>query len=268
MRILREPLLHFMVLGLLVYGAARQFDGEGDRYRIDAGPEQRARIATTYQQQYGAPPTDAQLQYLLDQFVRSEILYREGLALGLDRDDEIVRRRVVQKIEFLNEDTAEITADEAQLEQFFAAHQSRYLEPASVSFTQAYFCADPRGEADAHRRAANALAHNAVRGDRFEGGDRFTGLTSAQAQRVFGDSQLTAALFTAPSGNWTGPFRSAFGWHLIRIDRREPAQAPALSAVLDRVRADYVAAERERRNESEFRRLASKYRIVTERASS
>ena len=142
MRILREPLLHFMVLGALVYVAARHFDANTDRYRIDAGADQRARIATTYEQQYGVPPTDQQLQYLLDQYVRSEILFREGLALGLDRDDEIVRRRVVQKIEFLNEDTDAIVVGDDQLEKFFAAHQSSYVTPAAVSFRHVYFSAD------------------------------------------------------------------------------------------------------------------------------
>src|SRR5262245_13603118 len=153
MRILREPLLHFMVLGALVFVAARELGGDAGRYRIDAGPEQRARIATTYLQQYGVAPTDAQLGYLLDQYVRSEILFREGLALGLDRDDEIVRRRVVQKIEFLNEDTDTIAASDGELEKFFASHRSRYLTPATVSLTQLFFSADSQGEADAHRRA-------------------------------------------------------------------------------------------------------------------
>lgn len=353
MKILREPLLHFMVLGALVYLAARQFDGESDRYRIDAGPEQRARIATTYQQQYGVPPTERQLQYLLDQYVRSEILFREGLALGLDRDDEIVRRRVVQKIEFLNEDVAAIDVDDAQLERFFASHQSRYVLPASVSFRQVFFSADVNGEADARHRAETALiasrgaspptgglrkvalaagdhlggrddgnasgaplvaaglrtrdrlaeragaegsqvagagranaaaptpgvagpanmaasrgARDPAAGDQFEGGAEFHSLSSAQAQGLFGDSQLSAVLFTAPVGEWAGPFRSAFGWHLVRIDHRAPAQAPPLASVKDRVRADYLTAERDRRNEAEFRRLASKYKIIGERSPS
>jgi peptidyl-prolyl cis-trans isomerase C len=320
MKILREPLLHFMVLGALVYLAARQFDGESDRYRIDAGAAQRARIATTYQQQYGAPPTARQLDYLLDQYVRSEILFREGLALGLDRDDEIVRRRVVQKIEFLNEDVDAIDASDSELERFFASHQSRYVAPAAVSFTQVFFSADSKGEEDARRRAASALtatrggepkatgglrkvalaandrsapagaagrvaaqavsagghratvveragAPDAV-GDRFDGGNEFAGLSAPQAERIFGDSQLSAALFTAPAGEWAGPFRSAFGWHLIRIERLDPAQAPPLASVKDRVLADYLAAERDRRNEAEFRRLASKYKIIGERSPS
>ena len=268
MRILREPLLHFMVLGALVFVAARHFDGDASRHRIDAGPEQRARIVTTYQQQYGVAPTASQVQYLLDQYVRSEILFREGLALGLDRDDEIVRRRVVQKVEFLNEDTDEIAASDEALEKFFAAHQSRYVAPATVSFTQVYFSADQRGEADAHRRADLALAalrkdsSATVVADRFDGGNDLAGLNDLEAQRLFGDSQLSAALPGAPAGEWAGPFRSAFGWHLIKVESKSPAQVPPLDSVKDRVRADYLTAERDRRNEAEFRRLASKYHIV------
>jgi hypothetical protein len=280
-RVLREPLLHFMVLGALVFGAARQFDDAADRYQIDAGPEQRARIATTYQQQYGAAPTASQLQYLLDQYVRSEILFREGLALGLDRDDEIVRRRVVQKIEFLNEDTDAIPVDERALEKFFASHQSRYVTPATVSFTQVYFSADSKGEREARVRAEAALdtlgrsrgtapdsrhASAAIGSDRFEGGNEFAQLSAASAQRIFGDSQLSAALFTAPAGKWAGPLRSAFGWHLVRVIQRDPSQAPPLERVKERVQADYVAAERERRNEAEFQRLARKYRVVADGA--
>lgn len=268
MRILREPLLHFLVLGALVFAAARQLGADSGRYRIDAGPDQRARIATTYQQQYGVAPTEAQLQYLLDQYVRSEILFREGLALGLDRDDEIVRRRVVQKIEFLNEDTGAIDVSDSELEKFLASHQSRYITPAAVSFTQVYFSADPRGEAEARRRAEVALSAfrsgaPIAAGDRFEGGDELAGVSELEAQRLFGDSQLSVALFSAPADEWAGPFRSAFGWHLVRIHRRDSAQVQPLASVKDRVRADYLAAERERRNEAEFKRLASKYHIIT-----
>jgi hypothetical protein len=271
MRVLREPLLHFLVLGALVFTAAHHLERDADRYRIDAGRAQRARIATTYRQQYGIAPTEAQVQYLLDQYVRSEILFREGLALGLDRDDEIVRRRVVQKIEFLNEDADAIAANDAELEKFFASHRSRYVTPASVSLTQIYFSADPHGEAEAHARAEAALAAlkrgaGSTRGDRFEAGDSFAALSAPDAPRVFGDSQLTVALFNTPTGEWAGPFRSAYGWHLVRIERHAPPRVLPLDSVKDRVRADYLTAERERRNEAEFKRLAAKYRVVTDGA--
>ncbi len=122
----------------------------------------------------------------------------KALALGLDRDDEIVRRRVVQKIEFLNEDTDAIEAEaEADLEKFFASHQSRYITPPTVSVTQRYFSADAGGEGEAHRRADAALARlkkgaATPAGDRFEGGNELAGLSNGDAQRLFGDSQLSA----------------------------------------------------------------------------
>ncbi len=275
MRILREPLLHFLVLGALVFGAARHFDGDSGRYRIDAGPAQRAHIEATYRQQYGVSPTPAQLKYLLDQYVRSEILFREGLALGLDREDEIIRRRVVQKIEFLNEDThAEETPSDAALEQFFAVHRNRYATPASVSFEQVYFSADRGGEGVARARAEGVFAllrkgsrdSDAVvrSGDSFASGTDFESVNATDAASLFGDSQFSAALFTAPVGNWSGPFRSGYGWHLLRVSSREASRPPSFEAVRNRVQSDYAADARERRNQAEFRRLASKYHIVTE----
>ncbi len=278
MRILREPLLHFLVLGAAVYATASQFDTESSRYRIDAGPEQRARLEATFQQQYGAPPTQAQVDYLLAQYVRSEILFREGLALGLDRDDEIVRRRVVQKIEFLNEDTlAEGNVDEQQLEQFFTSHALRYAAPATTAFTQVYFSVDQGGDEAARARADATLKQlsrkhaapdsTAALGDLFATGNQFDAVNATEAASLFGDSQVSVALFTAPIGEWAGPFRSGYGWHLVYVTGRQTAHAQSLDAVRDRVKADFIAATRARQNEDEFRRIASKYRIVSEPSS-
>ncbi|HKT71886.1 MAG TPA: hypothetical protein VJQ47_03285 [Steroidobacteraceae bacterium] len=94
MRLIKDPLLHFVALGALTFGVIQHFDPGSHRYEIDAGARERARLAALYLQQYGAAPTTDELQKLLDQYVRGEILYREGLALGLEQDDEIVRRRV------------------------------------------------------------------------------------------------------------------------------------------------------------------------------
>ena len=279
MRILREPLLHFFVLGALVFVAARHFDGESGRYRIDAGPAQRARLEATYVQQYGVTPTPEQLQVLLDQFVRSEILFREGLAMGLDRDDEIVRRRVVQKIEFVNQDLdPEAEPSDASLVGYFEHHKGRYSEPPAVSFSHLYFSADRGGEANAKARAERALGElensELVRGnaralasaDPFAEGVDFTLVSSRNAATLFGDSQLSAALLSAPVGKWSGPYQSGFGWHLLRVTERAPQRAADFQTVRSRVKADYLADLRDRRNDEEFRRLASKYHIVTDGA--
>jgi hypothetical protein len=273
--ILREPLLHFLLLGLMAFAAARYFDSESERHRIDAGPQRRARLAAMYLQQYGVKPTREQAQQLLDQYVRNEILYREGLAMGLEQDDEIVRRRVIQKIEFVNEDLDVGAApDRARLAEFFARHRDRYDLPASASFTQIFFSADRGGEAAAKARA-DAVLHGVssgdapsspppTLGDNFADGARFPALSSDGARSVFGDSPLSAALFTAPIGAWSGPFRSAYGWHLVRIEARQAAQPVELESVKERVQADYASELREQRNRLEFRKLASKYEIVTD----
>jgi hypothetical protein len=265
-RILREPLLHFFVLGALVYGAASYFDDDSSRYRIDAGPDRRARIEATYREQYGIAPTPQQVGYLLDQYVRSEILYREGLALGLERDDEIVRRRVVQKIEFVNEDL-EVGAqpERGSLIEYFQQHRARYETAPRVSFTQVFFCGDRGGEATAKARAGAALASGpspSAPGDLFAEGSVFKALSRIDTDKLFGESELSTALFTAPVGAWSGPFKSAFGWHLVRIDRSEPAQAVTLQSVELRVKADYLADLRARRNAQEFRKIAGKYQVV------
>jgi hypothetical protein len=285
MRVLREPLVHFLVLGVLVYVAANR--GESARYEIDAGPEQRARLARTYYEQYGAPPTAAQLGLAVDEYVRNEILYREGLAMGLERDDEIVRRRVVQKIEFVNEDLDAVSEpDGSGIEQYFAQHRDRYDTEPAVSFEQLFFSTDRGGDAIARRRAEAALAEqsrpgaqahvagNAVgpvvaRGaDAFAEGQEFRALTRTGANSVFGDTNLSAELFTSPTGQWVGPFKSAYGWHIVRITDRQPTRHAELAEVRSRVHADYIADLRARANAEAFSKIAAKYRVITNTPSS
>ena len=266
MRILREPLLHFLVLGALVYVAASH--GESSRYDIDAGPGQRARLARTYFEQYGVAPTPAQLERAIAEYVRNEILYREGLAMGLERDDEIVRRRVVQKIEFVNEDLdAAVEPGVADVAQYFAQHRDRYVSEPTVSFEQIFFSADRGGDAVARGRAQRALAGRGATfqqgGDAFAEGLEFRALTPTGANSLFGDTELSAALFTSPAGQWAGPFKSAFGWHVVRVANRQPVRPADLEAVRARVQADYVASLRERANAEAYRKIASKYRVVS-----
>lgn len=267
MRILREPLVHFLVIGMLVYVAAGH--RESVRLEIDAGPEQRARLARTYFEQYGVLPTSLQLEQAIDDYVRNEILYREGLAMGLDRDDEIVRRRVVQKIEFVNEDLEAAGAlDPAGIARYFAYHRDRYDSEPAASFEHVFFSSDRGGEADARRRAAAFLGGADARpvGDSFAEGRVFRSLTHSAASSLFGDTELSAALFTGPVGQWAGPFRSAYGWHVVKVTDRQPARHVELEAVRAKVEADYRADLRERANAEAYRRVAGKYRIVTDGA--
>lgn len=266
----REPFFQFLLPGLLIWCGVEYWRGRENQYVIHVGPAERQRIAGAYAQQFGQTPTPEQLQSLLDRYVREEIYLREGLALGLDKDDEIVRRRIVQKYEFLQTDlaVAEAPNDEI-LRRWFEHNKERYLTPVRVAFGHVYFSPDRDGEQAAKVRAGEALknlrAANDLRaprlGDAFPGPAELGALSKTEASRLFGESELSEKLFDLPEGQWSGPYRSGYGWHLVRITGRLPAEFSPLENVRERVLSDYTDEQRRLSNTREFEKLRTKYTI-------
>ena len=156
-RIVREPLTHFLILGIAIFIAAHVVEERSTRFRIAIAQPELNRIVASYTQQYGSEPTPDQLRTMVDNYVREEIFLREGIALGLDRNDEIVRRRIAQKYDFLQQDNAVAREpSESQLRSWFAAHPADFRRPVRRSFEQLYFAADARGDAAARQRAEAA----------------------------------------------------------------------------------------------------------------
>ncbi len=271
-QIAREPLLHFFVVGFVILVIAQTQATDSSR-RIVVDDSLVARLSASYAQQYGNAPTPRQLTFLTDQHVRQEIQYREGLALGLDVDDEIIRRRVVQKFEFLQQDIA--VADEAtdaQLQAFYDRHPDQYTVPAKVSFSHVYFSPD-KGERAAQLRALHVLellrqradgqppTRAPQRGDRFSDSYDYAATGSIDLRRLFGATPFVKEVFDAPVGQWAGPMRSGFGWHLVFVSQRQPAFTQPFSAVRETVREDFLRDARETANAVAFRKLASQYTI-------
>ena len=269
--IAREPLLHFFVAGLAIFLVGNQHAADPLRHRIVVDDKLVARLLGNYTQQYGSAPTSQQLAFLVDRHVRQEILYREGLALGLDVDDEIIRRRVAQKFEFLQQDVAVAARPaDAELQVFYDSHRDRYTESAKVSFSHIYFSPDRGGEQAAQSRASHALAllrdqvvtRAPERGDRFADLYDYASLGVTDLQRLFGDAPLSQELFNAPVGQWAGPLRSGFGWHLVFVNRREAAYTPPFDAVREQVQEDFLHNARDADNAAAFAKLASQYTVV------
>ena len=224
----------------------------------------------SYQQQFGELPTSAQLKELIDRRIREEIYLREGLALNLERDDEIVRRRIVQKYEFLQTDlAAPADPDPAVLQQWYEKNRLRYLTPERVAFTQVYFSPDMHGDQAARLRALQVLAKLRAThvsrapdtGDAFPGPSDVGALTPEEATRLLGDSELSHALFKVPASQWEGPFRSGFGWHLVQVTGHQPPVLPALREIHDRVLADYLEQQRQVLSERAYEKLRAKYTV-------
>lgn len=270
-RLAREPFLQFLALGLLVFLARGWSGGTPERYHVTLGPADVRRLATGYEWQFGRPPTAAELGHLVDRHIEEEILYREGVALGLDRDDEIVRRRVVQKLQFLQEDTALVPEpDDAALRAYRARHADRYREPARATFRHLYFSPDDGGTPAARARAAAALAPPTIAaagpspagGDPFPGRDRYAAIDAAGLARLFGDSELSRTLFALAPREWHGPLQSGYGWHLVFVETLEPARARPFADVRDRIRADYVDEQRQAVNAAALAAIKAKYVVL------
>jgi hypothetical protein len=264
-RCLREPLVHFVVLGgafFALHAAVAPAPRDG---RVVISGDFVAGLRREHQGRTGRPPTVEEERALVDRFVDEEVLYREAVALGLDRGDPIVRRRLAQKMVFVAEDGAAREPADAELAAYLAAHADRYCEAGRASFRHVFLGRDRRGpaaEADARQLLA-ALQGGApaeAAGDPFLQGAAFARRTAAEIEAVFG-AAFAAALPAAPLGTWSGPIASSFGVHLVRVEAREPGGLPPLAAVRGRVRADLLderrgAAVREMRE-----RLRARYHV-------
>ena len=249
----REPLLHFLIGGVALFALYAWLapEAEAPPGRIVVSAEQIQRLGTSFARTWLRPPSDQELQGLIDDFVLEEILYREALALGLDRNDLVVRRRMRQKMEFLQEELRGVRdATEAELEAFFEAHAAEFREPQRLSFVQLYV--DPtKGDGPGRDRALRlleraraqpALARDAL-GDATLLPRQLSGVSEAEIARHFGEA-FARALAELPEETWEGPFASNAGWHVVRVTERRPSRMPPLEEIRPRVTREWEAEQR------------------------
>jgi len=265
-----EPLVHFLGLGALLFVAFAWID----RGAVDA-PHTRTIVvdadliadrASAFQRSWQRPPDDGELESLIESWVREEILYREGLALGLDRNDPIIRRRVAQKLEFMS-DGAVAEPDEAALEAWLADHPDSYRVPARYAFAQRSFTRFRKSE-DLASRVSDALAKlragdESVAGDLALLPETVELAAEDQIAGIFG-SDFAAALDTLPQHEWAGPVASGYGWHLVRITHKVPAHNPPLADVRTAVERDVIQARTEQAKHAFYRTLRQRYTVRIE----
>lgn len=275
---LREPLLHFLLIGAAIfafYGLQNDEAVDDDR-RIVIGEGDIDRLITLWERKWRRLPTPAELEGLIEAQVREEVLYREALAMGLDQNDTIVRRRLAQKVEFIATDiAAQAEPDEADLVAYLEKHADKFQIPGLISFTQAYLNTDRRGdraEADARQlladlRQAGSTVDVLTVGDPFMFGEQHEELTRHGVARLFGD-QFATAIFSLPVGDWQGPVASGYGLHLVRVGSRTDARQPGLDEVRERVRDEWLAEQRRQMDEAFYTELRKRYDIVIESGAS
>ena len=271
--LLREPLFRFLVIGAALFGAYGVIGGdspEAESRRITISTAEVELLRGRWMRQWLRPPSEEELQALVEERVREEVLYREALAMGLDRDDSMVRQRLAQKLKFLTEDVALARKPTAgELEAYFAANDERYRVPPLLSFSQVFFRLEGREPAAepklvlARLRSAPESGDPAIFGDRSLLESRSSRQTPQEIAAVFGE-EFAADLLRLKRGEWSGPIASGYGLHLVRIEERSEAHLPAFAAVAEEVRADWANDQRRQANDAFIERLLARYEIIVE----
>lgn len=279
--LLREPLLHCLLLAGAIYAAQALWGGEEtdddtivvDREVVLRQMQYRARSfnASAAEASY-AQLTAEQRQQLVDEFVEDEALHREALRLGLAGNDEVVRQRLIQKMGYLLEDESRPAAapTDAQLQAHLQAHSDLYTEPSTVTFTHVYFDAGERGDAAARAAAEQAVAQLQARAAGFNDaqalGDRFAYLTHyVERTTDYVASQMgqdfAARLDSLALQRWQGPLRSGEGWHAVLITRRQGAREPPFEALRGRLVEDWQAEQVAAARALAVQRVVSNYDV-------
>jgi hypothetical protein len=273
-KLAREPLLHFLILGAVIFAVyavrtRHNVDKPGEIVVTQGAIEN---LVTGFTRTWQRPPTEEEFNGLLRDYVRQEAAYREALALGLDRDDMIVRRRLQQKLEFLSAEvgaTGEPGDDE--LNQFPRAHTAAFRSEPRVWFQQIYFNPQLRG-GDAHARAAALLAalqHAGTGrgasqlGDPFLLEPGFKDLSLTDVKKTFGE-KFAASLAVIPVGAWQGPLDSGYGVHLVLLEQRSEGRLPALAEVRDQVRREWQEAKRREATDKLYEAILKRYTVRIE----
>lgn len=263
-RLSREPLVHFLLIGLLLFLLYAVLGDNGGDRSIRVDDKVVASLTAQFERTWQRPPSAVELEALVDFHIREEIFYREGIALGLDRDDPTIRRRIAQKFAVLAEESEDAAVpSDAQLNDWLRIHRSSYAEPTLISFQQLMLdLAGHGGSSDAAVKAARKALSKGV--DPAEIGPsrmlpaRFDLYPLDFVERDFGPD-FARQLSQLPDGAWEGPLRSGYGFHLVKIHKREPGRVPPLEQVRQAVARDFEADRRAKAASAYYKRLQEEY---------
>jgi len=274
-RLLREPLLHFLLLGAALFAIyeyrQRGAGGAEPAYQITLTSNDVQQLATAFEAQQHRPPSSAELNSLVENKVAEEVLYREALAMGLDKDDTVVKARMAEKMQFLGEDVSGVhEPTTAELKAWFDKHTDQFATPSRASFRHLYFSTDRRGQAalgDAEKalpklaseskdsKVASSLA------DSFMFQDYYTDYPLEELTNEFGP-QFAPALAKLKPGSWQGPIESTHGWHLVFLDTITPTRTPEFAEIESEVKTAWLADEREQAWRNAYEAMRAKYSVA------
>ena len=268
---IKDPLTHFLMAGALLfvlYSLVTEPVSERNSNRIEITPERMDQLAAGWQAQWRRPPTQQEMQGLVEDFIRQEVLYREAVAMGLDRDDTIIRRRLAQKLEFLAEDLGgQVQPDDAALATWYGENDAAFAEPARLSFRHLYFSFESGDDPAARARAVVEQLSDSQAPADPELGDPFLleyayeNLDQRQVGALFGTG-FAEQIFDLQPEKWSGPVESGYGQHVVQVTHRQEGFTPAFDEVREKVLNEYMRQQRQAANDAVYEQLRARYEVV------
>lgn len=270
----REPLVHFLLLGaglFLLAGLLENTEGERNK-RIVVSPGRIEHLVAGVSRTWQRPPTQQELEGLIEEYIKEEILYREARVLGLDQDDTVIRRRLRQKMEFLSEDfVAMEEPTEEELQTYLDQHPELFRIGSKISFAHIYLSPDRRGD-DVHRDAERLrrqltenprLIENPAIGDPFPLSQDFELLSESQVTNQFGKA-FADRVFTLKPNTWSGPVESGYGLHVVFVRDRVEGRLSTLEQAREAVRREWVSTTRREAKDGFYQQLRDQYTVTVE----
>ncbi len=273
-RLAAEPLVHFLVLGCVMFGAyaviQRGEKSEPPPTEINLTVDDLSQLLMIFEAKWRRQPTQDEFNALVEDRIRQDVLYREALRLGLDQEDTIVKRRMAQKMQFLAEDVAAAKEPtDTELREWFASNSKMFAMPARLSFRHLYFSPDVRGsraKEDAARTLSKLAGQPLGAGtagklaDRFMFQDYYADRTPQAIARDFGP-EFAQALGTVEPGSWQGPVKSGFGWHLVYLEPVVPGRIPSFEEVRKDVKTAWLGKQKELAWQAAYKEIRARYTV-------
>jgi hypothetical protein len=273
-RSFREPLVHFLLIGFALFGTydwLHRGELTSVSRQIVLTLDDLQQLNISFESQWQRPATPDEFSRMVEDKVQEEILYREGLAMGLDKDDTIVRRRMAQKVQFLAEDVAaahEPTTKE--LKAWYQKNGDKFAMPSRVSFRHLYFSPDRRGQRT-HDDSVNTLTQisgqpedsrlAASLADPFMLQDYYADRAPEQLAKEFGP-EFAQAISNLKSGSWQGPIESGYGWHLVFVTSLVPGRIPAFEEVEADVKTAWLGDQKQQAWRKAYDTMRAKYTVL------
>lgn len=261
-KLLREPLVHFVLAGAAIFAVFGWQGGPDDpaSRAINLTLDDQARLSANFAAVMGRPPTQAELDAVIANWVREEVLYREALRLGLDEGDAVIRKRLAQKMDTIAASAADAESpSEGTLEKWLRDHPERFAQDSTLTFDQIYFTT--RGRAVIGSTLLQGGADWTRVGDPISIAGRFDGASQEVVAGELGDDFAIAVAKLPVATGWQGPVESALGWHLVRLRAREPGTLPPLEAIRERVEGDWRAETARTRTDAAYKALRDAYTV-------